>query len=301
MSSRLVHVARNGKIIGQFPPEQLASLMDSGHFFESDFCLAEGAGEWLPLPEFLKSVEAPRYSRAKSKDPGEVSAKSPVEPGVPRSSRRSRKGRTQAPMLAGWIAFLLAASGLAGASFWIAGLYGEIAGMELRVQEAEKKLVEKEKEFQKMLFAAREIAEPGIVRGSMILRNQAGKRVAMPGVQVSLLRRKEIESHLDARHSEAKLLPEGTNVDGITFFLTGMPKPVATTTTDASGRYEFPVGEPGEYVVSAVSSESTPNGPTNRLWLVGFSTEDPLNTVVDLTESNGVQQLIPSLMIVEGR
>jgi len=301
MTARLVHVARNGKIIGQYPPEQLASLMDSGHFFESDFCLAEGSDEWLPLPEFLKSVEAPRYTRTKPREEGGAASPSSSTERSSRHGRRSRKGKPQGAMLAGWIAFLLAVSALAGAGFWIAGLYGQLGNLEQRILETEKKLTAKDKELQRVLFAAREIAEPGVVRGSMILRNDAGKRVAMPGVQVSLYPRKLIEEHLDARHAMAKNLPEGKTVVGIQFFLDGMPQAEAMTATDASGRYEFAIPGPGEYVVSALLPMSPARGPSSRLWFVAFNSEDPLNTVVDLTESNGVQQLIPSLMIVEGR
>ncbi len=301
MSTRLVQVARNGKIIGQYPPEQLASMMDSGHFFDSDFCLAEGSGEWLPLPEFLKSVEAPRYTRTKSREESEPASRSSGGDAPSRHSRRSRKGQAQGAVLAGWIAFLLALSALAGAGFWIAGLYGQLAGMEVKVQETEKQLELKEKENQRLFFAAREVAEEGIVRGSMILRNDAGKRVAMPGVQVSLYRRKELEEHLDERYTKLKQLPDGESVDALQFFQGGMPKAVGSTATDANGRYEFAIPEPGEYIVSALLSTSSPKGTSSRLWFVAFNSEDPLNTVVDLTESNGVQQLIPSLMIVEGR
>lgn len=294
MTNRLVQVARNGKIIGQYPPEQLAALVDTGNFLESDICYSEGLPEWLPIGEFLKRTDVPKYSRTKS---------TPSSPGTStRSSRHERRGRQKSgPLIAGWIAFLLAISALAGAGFWIADLYERLASEGERVRQAEEKLAEKEKEYQRMLFVAREISDPGIVRGSMILRNDSGKRVAMPGTQISLFPRKVVEQHLELRKSATEQIPAGTNVDGIAFFLEGMPQPLASTTTDASGRYEFSVPEPGEYVLSATVTSPTPNGQTRRLWFVGFNSNDPLNTVVDITETNGVQQFIPSLMIVEGR
>jgi len=295
MTKRLVQVARNGKIIGQFPPEQLASLMDTGHFLESDLCFSEGAAEWTPLPEFLRKTDAPRYSRAKEKEGAGTSS-----PGA--ASRRERRAQRNAgPVLAGWVAFLLALSALAGSAFWIAGLYSELARQQALVEEIRTKLSEKEKECQRLLFVAREIAEPGIVRGSIILRNDSGKRVAMPGIQVFLYPRKAIEEHLAARSREASHLPAGASVDAAEFYLRDLPRPIATTTADASGRYEFPIPEPGEYIVFTTIVSSNQNGQFNRLWFVAFDSRDPLNTMVDITETNGVQQFIPSLMIVEGR
>jgi len=297
MTNRLVRIARAGKIIGQYPPEQLASLMDSGHFFDSDFCYSESASEWIPLPEFLKKVEAPKYSRTKSRAGGKGD-----KPRGARSAWHARHAKHRAaPVLAGWIAFLLALSAAVGSGFWIAVLYGELDQQNLRLQQMAKQLADKEKDYQRMLFVAREVAETGIVRGSIILRNDAGKRVAMPGVQVYLFPRKAVEGHLEAKSRAIANLPAGTNVDATTFFLADFPKALASTTTDASGRYEFQIPEPGEYIVSTNISSPNQSGQSSRLWFVSFNSRDPLNTVVDITESNSVQQFIPSLMVVEGR
>jgi hypothetical protein len=295
MTTRLVHIARNGKIIGEYPPEQLAALLDSGHLFESDVCFSEASPEWIPLPEFLKMAKAPKYSRAKDIQGGTQSSDA-------RSLRHDRHASHRAaPVLAGWIAFLLALSALGGAGFWITRLYGELDRQNLRLQQVEKQLADKEKENQRLLFVAREVAGPGIVRGSLVLRNEAGKRVAMPGVQVFLFPRKAVEGHLESKGREAALLPADTHRDDAEFFLADFPKALANTTTDASGRYEFQVPEPGEYVISTSISSTNKNVNSTRLWFVSFNSRDPLNTAVDITETNGVRQFAPSLMIVEGR
>ncbi|MEI6278464.1 MAG: hypothetical protein WCQ16_03645 [Verrucomicrobiae bacterium] len=293
MTTRIVHIARDGKIIGQYPSGQLASLLDSGQIFQDDFCYSEVSPEWIPLSEFLKKSGAPKFSRIKEREGA---------PTCGRSSWHDRAAHRRAtPVLAGWVAFLLALSVVGGAGFWIAELYGELDQQNLRLQQMEKQLADKEKNYQRMLFVSREIAEPGIVRGSVLLRNDAGKRVAMPGVQIFLFPRKAVEAHLEAKGREASLLPAGTTVDAAEFFVANFPKALASTTTDASGRYEFPVPEPGEYVVSTSIASTNQNGRSTRLWFVSFNSNDPLNTVVDITETNGVQQFIPSLMIVEGR
>lgn len=294
-SNRLVQVSRNGKTIGQYPPEQLASLMDTGQFLDTDLCCNEAFPDWTPLPEFLNKIEAPRYSRADQVEGGDSAEE---EEGA---WRRHRSRHGLGALISGWIAFLLALAALCGAGFWIAGLYSELGHTSFRIGEMEKKLVEKEKENQRLLFVSRELAEPGTVRGSMVLRNESGKRNAMPGVQIFLYPRKVIESYLNARWQEAKRLPEGSNVDANAFFTANLPSPLATTTTDASGRFEFSVPEPGEYVLHAGTGVITRGEPVRRIWFVSFNSQDPLNTIVELTDTNFVQQFDPSLMVVQGR
>jgi hypothetical protein len=193
-------------------------------------------------------------------------------------------------------------SAVIGSGFWILTLYSEIARKDAQLDEAGKKLSEKEKENQRLLFVSREVAEAGIVRGSIITRNEAGKRVAMPGIEIYLYPRKVIEGYLDSRTAELGRLPSGTNVDGNDFYTTNLPSPLASTSTDSSGRFEFSVPDPAEYVlVSRINSTSQAGAQVSRIWFVSFNSQDPLNTLVQITESNCVQQFVPSLMIVEGR
>ena len=291
MSKRLVHVARDGKVLGQYPVEQLALLARSGEFFDTDLCYSEARAEWTPLPEFLKKIEAPKYSMGRPDD------------GKKRgyTGRNQRSKRNIAAVLSGWIAFLLALSALVGSGFWIAGLYSEIGQKSDQIEEMEKKLGQKEKENQRLLFVSREVAESGIVRGSVILRNETGKRVAMPGVQILLFPRKAIENHLAAKAADVLRIPAGTSMDGNEFFTAGLPPAAASTTTDASGRFEFPVPEPGEYVVFARMNIVVQGAQAARIWFVSFNSQDPMNTLVQINETNCVQQFVPSLMIVEGR
>jgi hypothetical protein len=145
------------------------------------------------------------------------------------------------------------------------------------------------------------VAESGIVRGSVIVRNEAGKRVAMPGVQVFLFQRKVIESYLETRAEAVTRIPAGTSMDGNDFFTSNFPQAVASTSTDASGRFEFPVPEPGEYVVFTRMNIVVQGAQVARIWFVAFNSQDPLNTLVQINETNCVQQFVPSLMVVEGR
>ncbi len=291
MSKRLVHVARDGNVIGQYPVEQLAPLAKSGFFLATDLCYSEARPEWTPMPEFLKKSEMPKFSLGRPDDG--------KKRGYAGRARHSRQDLSA--VLSGWAAFLLALSALVGSGFWIAGLYSEIGQKSDQIEEMEKNLASKEKENQRLIFVSREVAEPGIVRGSAIIRNEAGKRVAMPGVQILLFPRKAIESYLEARAAEASRIPAGTSMDGNRFFTIGLPPATASTTTDASGRFEFPVHEPGEYVIFARMNIVVQGAQAERIWFVAFNSQDPLNTLVQINETDCVQQFVPSLMIVEGR
>ena len=293
MSSRLIHVARDGKVLGQYPPEQLSALMDTGLFLESDMCYSEACPEWTPLPKFLEKTDAPKYLQGRARE-------SKLSDTTYRG-RGKRSKRNRSAILSGWIAFLLALSVLIGAGFWIAGLYEELQQKATQIEEMEKKLAAKEKENQRLLFVSREVAEPGLVRGSIVIRGEGGKRVAMPGVQVFLFPRKVIANYLEGRAAEVSRIPAGTSVDGNEFYTAGLPASAASTTTDASGRFEFPVPEPGEYVLFTRMNIVVQGAQASRIWFVAFNSQDPLNTLVQINETNSVQQFVPSLMIVEGR
>jgi len=297
---RIIHVSREGKVLGQYPPEQLPPLLDSGHFRESDLCSSEEHPDWMPMPQFLKKIEPPKYTRAQpsEKSSGDKDRKSRAGGS---SRRNAHAGHNATAILAGWVAFLLSVAILVGAGFWIAGLYAENHQLATRINELDEKLAAKEKEYQRLLFSSREVAEDGVIRGTVALRNDAGKRVAMPGAQIALFSRKVIEKYLDERAEALRELPDNTTVDGNLFFMTDMPSPLQSTMTDASGRFEFPIREPGEYVVFARLSIFSQGGSGMRLWFVTFNSQDPLNTLIKIDESNVVQQFVPALMVISGR
>lgn len=292
MKRRIVHVARDGQVIGQYPPDQIAPLVEAGTLRSGDFAYSESLQQWTPIEEFLKKAGTGEFSRLKP-------AAGSLPPKRTGSSRRSSRRSRPASMIGGWIAFLLALAALAGSGFWIAALYGELRSKGSEIEQLKSQLSVKEKENQRLLFVAREIAEPGTVRGSFILR-ESGKRVAVPGVEVSLYARQTVEDHLDRRFAAASV-PPNTSVPATNFLLENIPNPIARTSTDARGRFEFQVPEPGEYVLVATCNTAGTGDPSLRLWFVSFDSRDSLNTLVEINESNAVQQLVRSLMIVQGR
>ncbi len=291
MKNPLVTVEREDKVIGQFPPRELPALYDTGRIFDSDLCHSEERPEKVSVRRFLRAMEAQEHFHIPTRSDGHGSE----------TRRKRQTEKFMAPLIAGWAAFLISLALLVASAVWIGSLYGELAKSSARYAELENKLGAKEKDYQRLLFVSREIAEPGLVRGSVILRNEGGKRVAMPGIQVHLHPRETVESHLSAKAEEISKMPDASNIDQAAFYASGLPNPVDSTTTDASGRFEFRVPSEGEYVLYTSISSPTSKGLATKLWFVSFNSRDPVNTAVDLGEANCVQQFIPSLMIVNGR
>ncbi|MCX6968764.1 MAG: hypothetical protein NTV93_01245 [Verrucomicrobia bacterium] len=264
----------------------MASLLETGHLQGDDRCLDPEHSKWVPIKDFIRRGSVPDYARKQGAE-----AETPA-----RGSRRQRRGRKP-----GWflLAIFAAALTIWGAIFWAGKLSQENAALQTRLELAEATNADLKQKYQSLLFAAREVASNDLVRGKVIIRDATGKRVVLPGIKVRLYPRAEIEAFLSARYSR---IAEAGGTDPARLcahFLKDIPPPIETTATDSDGRFECKVPQPGEYVIQT-SIRSAKSGEV-RLWFVTFDSRDPLNTPVDITESNVVQQFNPLLMLVEGR
>lgn len=280
-----ISVSRNGKVIGEYHPLQMASLLETGHLQGDDYCLDAGSSQWVPIKEFIRRGSVPDYSRK------HAGAEAPA---------RTQPRRGEGTKL-GWTLILIFAAALMiwGTIFWIGKLSEENAGLRAQLDLADTANTDLKQKYQSLLFAAREVASNDLVRGKVIIRDPTGKRVVLPGIKVRLYPRAEIEAFLSERHSR---IAEAGGTDPARLcahFLKDIPPPIETTTTDSDGRFECKVPQPGEYVIQ--TSIRSANTGEMRLWFVTFDSRDPLNTPVDITESNVVQQFNPLLMFVEGR
>ena len=264
----------------------MASLLETGHLQGDDYCLDPEHSQWVPIKDFISRGSVPDYVRKQGAE-----AETPA-----RGSRRQRGGRKL-----GWVllAFFAAALTIWGAIFWVGKLAQENAALQTRLELAEATNADLKQKYQSLLFAAREVAANDLVRGKVIIRDSTGKRVVLPGIKVRLYPRAEIEAFLSERYSR---MAEAGGTDPARLcahFLKDIPPPIETTATDSDGRFECKIPQPGEYVIQT-SIRSAKSGEM-RLWFVTFDSRDPLNTPVDITESNVVQQFNPLLMLVEGR
>lgn len=276
-----VQVAREGKALSEYATLQLPSLLETGHLRADDQCLDAGSGEWVPLEDFLAGFTG--FSKR----------------GTPLTAEDEPSSERSAGGFAPWIFSALAVAAAAGTGLYAWTQHDEIASLRSRLAAAEQTNQGWQQKYHQVLFAAREVASEDTVRGRAILRDASGKRIALPGIKVRLYTRSAVESHLSARH-EAEVEGEGAERTRLaTHYLKNLPPPLETTSTDSDGRFELKVPEPGEYIIQT-SIRSAKSGEM-RLWFVAFDSRDPLNTAVDITESNAVQQFNPLLMVVEGR
>ncbi|GAB4164470.1 MAG: hypothetical protein Fur0032_00400 [Terrimicrobiaceae bacterium] len=147
--------------------------------------------------------------------------------------------------------------------------------------------------------AAEGIREPGVVHGRVVLRDQQGRRRAIPGVVVRLYERSTIENHLMER---ARVMPSagvGSGYSLASHFGGNLPTPLATCTTDSAGNFEMITPGPGTYVLQVGTIEKTSR--TLRLWLLSVDTSDPLNTAIEINPEKEVKNFDPLLMIREAR
>jgi len=286
---RHVAVFRNGKSIGDFPPEQLHSLYETGQLLATDECADPLTGERIILPTFLVGVEVHKYSAAKPITQEEVDE-------IPEERPAFEAGTLVA--LSGWIAFLLALAAGAGILFLMSGKDAEIHTLKQQIASRDAALADKEKDYQKLSFAGREIAEKDVVRGRVIIRSENGLRTPQPKIKVCLYTRAAIDDHLAARFQERSASPPATetHVQQAAFFVRGLPMPMAVTTTDSSGRYEFQIPTPGEYVIYTSMSGPSPEGIAARVWMLAFDSRDPLNTAIDISEANAIRLFLPGMV-----
>ncbi|MEI6073381.1 MAG: hypothetical protein WCS31_16455 [Verrucomicrobiae bacterium] len=187
----------------------------------------------------------------------------------------------------------------AGTTLWALKLTVDVSDLKKNLAAAAAENSELKKNYQNVFFSAREVAAADQVRGRIILRDATQKRVPLPGIQVRLYPRAEIEAHLSARYASIAEVDGNDPALLSLHFLKNIPSPIEVASTNSDGRFEFKIPAPGEYVIQT-SIRSAKTGAM-RLWFVAFDSRDPMNTAVDITESNAVQQFNPLLMLVDGR
>lgn len=281
-----VLLSREGKVLGEYHLLQVGSMLETGHLKNDDLCFDPGSNEWIPIRRFLQRTSVPEYARHSQRESANPSPTSKPE---------------QENSLA-WLPWLVAFFSLAAATaavFWSLRLSSEIADLKTGLTKADAASAELRQQYQALLFAAREVAAKDVVRGRVIIRDASGKRVSLPGIRLRIYPRAKIESYLADRFAEFSDPADNDPARLFEHYLKNIPAPLENTTSDSDGRFEFKIPEPGEYVIqTSIRSQQTGQ---MRLWFVSFDSRDPLNTAVDITESNAVQQFNPLFMIVEGR
>ena len=269
-----ISVKRDGQILDEYPPQEIGSLYETGHLKEKDLCLDPESGEWIPLRDFLRNAR-------------------------PSRGRGRRRGRARRGLRLNLLLFFFVFAVILGVVAWESKTSAEIDGLKASLAKTAAENLEWKQKFENVLFAAREVASNDLVRGRVIIRDANGQRVVLPGIKIRLYPRAEIEEFLSERYKRIADAG-GTDANRLSaHFLKTIPLPIETTTTDSDGRFECKIPQPGEYVIQTGIRSGKTGGL--RLWFVAFDSRDPLNTPVDITETNAVQQFNPLFMLVDGR
>jgi len=285
-----VSLSRKGQAIGEYEPRELPSLLETGFLQEDDLCLEPKTTKLVPLWRFLRGECAPGYPNKKA----EIPSTDPANPTAPRrGNNKSRRVRVFR------LITLASLTGAAVAIVWAMTMSAVAWNLRSSLGKERAANSEWEKKYQNVLFAAREVADSGQVRGRVIVRDASGTRVSLPGIKVRLYRRTQLETYLADRYAKIAEVGGTDPTRLATHFLKNIPNALEVVSTNSDGRFEFKIPEPGEYVIQT-SIRAAKSGAI-RLWFVTFDSRDPLNTAVDLTESNAVQQFNPLFMLVEGR
>ncbi|MFM8364285.1 MAG: hypothetical protein ACKOAS_03960 [Verrucomicrobiota bacterium] len=165
-----------------------------------------------------------------------------------------------------------------------------------RIESLEAQLLERTESLERLSENTGEVLSPDQIKGRLLLRATDGTAIPQQGVKVLLYNRRDLERYLEEslQNADANLDAAQAAVD----LVNKLPFPLATTTTDSKGNYEFRLQAPGEFVLHT-NILQTPTGP--MVWFLGFKSSEPPYTRIDFSEANRSTSLVPGLIVVPAR
>jgi hypothetical protein len=289
---RPVHIARSGKIIGEFSSSELGGMLEGGQLLPDDLCYLEEQNLWVPLRDYINASSLPKFQPPMA---------TKGEEGAGEAGAFVLALSSPALIVLGWVAFLFACGALAGTGVWIYSLQGEIARSGAELKSLRNRLQNQELEYRELLTRRESGEDKGTVSGKVVLQSEKGEPILMPDFVLRLYERAAIEEHLRRHAPELAAFAQSGDSAKLAVVLNSLPRPVAETSTNAIGEYEIDLPDEGQYVIH--SSMSVPSGGAPRIlfWFLGCSANDPLALPVNVTDWNRVGNFQPDLLIVPGR
>ena len=289
---RPVHIARGGTIIGEYSSADLQSLLEAGELKATDVCYLEDSNLWINLPDYIHSSSLPKFqpplkplaeARGGSAPQWDAAPQNPIAP------------------LLGWVAFIIAFAMLLGAGTWIYILNGEVKKAQRTATQMQQQMLDQDRQYREIVAKPVNPSDRMRVLGTVKLNSEDGDPMVMPAFSVHLYKRQTVEDYLRSKSLDLAAMKPQLTSEKLSTFLTNMPPPLKKAITDSLGNYEFDLPAEGKYVI--FSSMTLPGGGNDRIfvWFLGFSTDDPLNLPVHVTDMNRSGQFVPELMIIQGR
>jgi hypothetical protein len=287
---RPVHIARRGRIVGEFSSSDLPMLLESGEILADDTCYLEETNEWQSVQDYIQATATPK-AREASED---ISA--PLEP-----VREPFYLLGSAGLVILAVGLLFALGLLAAAGAWVFSLQSQLNVAQAQVDELQAELLTRPKPEEPKESSPGIPAERTKVVGRVFIRDENGNPKPLPGFYVDLYEEKKIRDYLLTRSLDLAAFKQSRDPDVLARVLRDMPAALLKTTTNAEGDYEFQLPAEGRYVVYSSMTIDGPSGPEILLWFLSFATDDPLNLPVNINEENRSTRLEPEFLIKLGR
>lgn len=293
----------DGDVLGPIERRHLETIWRSGQF-PSDAVGFDPAKEiWTPLNDWFAG-EVPKIKSETPAADAEKKFRLPPPEMAPLPPSRNHHGRPRkgsSQKILKWqvlsiLALLVAV--LVGVAMHVRtdAALAERDRFKERIESLEAQLQERTESLERLSENTGEVLSPDQVKGRLALSANDGSAVAQQGVKVLLYNRRDLERYLEQSLQNADVNSDAAQaaVDVVN----NLPFPLATTTTDSKGNYEFRLQAPGEFVLHT-NILQTPGGP--MLWFLGFNSTEPPYTRIDFTDSNRSTSLVPGLIVVPAR
>jgi len=285
----MVHLARNGQILGDYEAEKIGDLLEMGRLMPTDHFYDAKARVWRLVSEWkiedFRSVE--------EEDIPETTADSPERPhGGRRKKGRSKSKKGDKTAIFALITCLLAFGVAAGIWAWALGLQQKLAAATDQIRFLNEKLDSINKE--KQLLS--EIAPSGQVRGIFTYEPSYNQAAIISGATVGLYRRADVEAAI-AKIASEQPLNAGNFDDAIEKLKTAISAPLKISLSDSNGRFNLDVPEPGDYVLVASAGKKVGDVVQRYVWLQGFRSENQPSSLILLNDKNALSSSRPRLAI----
>lgn len=293
----------DGDVLGPIERRHLETIWRAGQFPSDSVGFDPAKESWAPLAEWFPG----EISKMESKIPAAPAEKKfrlppPEMAPLPPSRNhhgRPRKGSNQKVLkwqVISILAFLVAL--LVGVAMHVRAeaALSERERFKAQIESLETQLQERTESLERLSENTGEVLSPDQINGRLALRSSDGSAVPQQGVKVLLYNRRDLERYLEETLQNGDINSDAAQaaVDVVN----NLPFPLATTTTDSKGNYEFRIQAPGEFVLHT-NILQTPSGP--MLWFLGFDSAEPPYTRIDFTDLNRSTSLVPGLIVVPAR
>ena len=304
--SQFVHIARNGKPLGQYRSDQIKHLLQQGTLRQTDMFFDDSSREWMDMtrwapPDGRTFAPNPAVQDGGESEPEEEesqrSRRRMRSSGRSRDSRKPRKRNPSESALPGWIAALFAIGIAAGLWAWAQNLGDQLASAQKKNSELEESLSALKRQVAVLL----EMVPPGKIRGVITTEPQDGRLAVMSGVSVTLFRLDDLRSAIIQVANQPTPVTEEEFSNLLTRFQAALPSPLTMALSDSSGRFEMTVPEAGRYGILATAFKQGGGAASRLLWLMEFDSGDAPTPVVSLGDNNAISLSEPSLRITPAR